>query len=189
MHLSQTLGAGVALAAAGWFLLQSGQVPPIQVPPVQVPPTQVLPAEASPTGSTPAPTTPIAANGHYTLVVEGNRNALAITTAVRKAEPWAGIPTGFTSKWQLQIHDAAGALLVAVPLDVTPFATEPQAFGRPATVEGCVVRDSRIGMLVNVPAYPTAHRYVFVRDDGQALPTVVSEVAASQVESSAGGGR
>jgi hypothetical protein len=123
-----------------------------------------------------APTPPPVAAGHYVLVVEGDRDALAITAASRKAEPWAGPAKGLASAWSLTIHDARGELLATVPLDVSPFATDGQ---RGVRVEGCVVRDSRIGMLVNAPAFAAAATYTFTRhENGRtvALGTTAAEV-------------
>lgn len=168
MHIAHVIGAGVAVLALGWFAFTE---------------------RATPGASQPVPPTPPEANGHYVLVVEGDRNALAIRHAVWKDAPWAGSPAGFTSKWQLQIHDADGVLLSSVPLDLSPFATGAHEVGAPPTVTGCVVRDSRIGMLVNAPAYPTAQRYRFVRDDGLAEPTELGAMASSEVRNLAGGGK
>ncbi len=133
----------------------------------------------------PSTTSPPVADGHFVLVVEGNRDALAITAASRKQDPWAGIPKGLTSTWSLAVHDAAGTLLATVPLDVSPFATER---ARGVRVEGCVVRDSRIGMLVNAPAFADAASYTFTRiEDGRTVPLGV--VAAHTVLQLAGVGR
>lgn len=133
----------------------------------------------------PSPTVPAVADGHFVLVVEGNRDALAITAASRKTDPWAGVQKGLASAWSLAIHDAAGTLLATVPLDVTPFATER---ARGVHVEGCVVRDSRIGMLVNAPAFADAASYTFTRiENGRSLPLGV--VAAHAVLQLAGDGR
>jgi hypothetical protein len=168
MQLAQTMGAGVAVLTLGWFAF-----------------TDHSPAA----NGQPLPPTPAVANGHYTLVVEGDRNALAITTAVWKEAPWAGVATGFASKWQLRILAADGALLAAVPLDVSSFATGLHEVGKAPTVTGCVVRDSKIGILVNVPAFAAAHAYQFVRDDGFAQPTGLGTIAGSQIANMSGGGR
>ena len=76
-----------------------------------------------PTQSTPV--APTRADGHYVLVVEGDRLGLDITFASRKQAPWAGIPTGFSSTWHLTVLDATGTTLTTIPLDVRPFATDP----------------------------------------------------------------
>ena len=80
-------------------------------------------------------------DGHYVLVVEGDRDGLDVTFASKKDAPWAGAPKGFSSAWRLEVLDAAGAALAAVPLDVRPFATHAGAKGKPAVVRGCVVVD------------------------------------------------
>jgi hypothetical protein len=132
-----------------------------------------------------SPATQVAEPGHYVLVVEGDRAALAVTAASRKADPWGGVPKGLVSTWSLAIHDADGGLLATVPLDVSPFAVDGP---RGVRVEGCVVRDSRIGMLVNVPAFARAATYTFTRDDGGAVRHL-GTTTASQVQQLAGGGR
>jgi hypothetical protein len=145
MNTTPLLGAAALLTVAGWLWL----------------------ADAPPQTATPrtAPAQPVA-DGHYVLVVEGDRTALLITHASRKTEPWAGVPKGFTSAWLLSIRDAHGAVLADVPLDVTPVATGAGELGKPVRVEGCIVRDSRIAMLVNVPRFAAAASYTFTRVEG-----------------------
>jgi hypothetical protein len=89
-----------------------------------------------------------------------------------------------TSDWRLEIRAADQSLLASVPLDVTPFATEPQAQHRPLRVEGCIVIDSRIAMLVNVPHFAAAASYAFFRGD-----VLLGTSSAEQVAKLAGGGR
>ncbi|HEB52803.1 MAG TPA: hypothetical protein ENI87_06075 [bacterium] len=136
----------------------------------------------------PAFTPPPRADGHYVLVVEGDRNHLGVTFARHKAAPWAGVPKGFASDWHLRVLDAAGAELAVVPLDVRPFATRPEQLGQPAQVHGCIVVDSRIGMLVNVPAFGAAARYEFRRAEGQG-PVVIGEVDGDTVRRLCEGGK
>ena len=62
MHFPHPLGAGAALAVLGWFLTSAAGAPAATQSPPQEP-------------------QPPAAAGHYVLVVEGDRNALAITAA------------------------------------------------------------------------------------------------------------
>ncbi|HZN41797.1 MAG TPA: hypothetical protein VFD82_23535 [Planctomycetota bacterium] len=117
-------------------------------------------------GALPLPQSPPVANGHYVLVVEGDRDQLTITHASAKTDPWAGVPKGFSSTWTLTVQDERGATLATVPLDVSKFAVAAAERGRPLTVEGCVVRDSRIAMLVNVPRFDAAATYTLTRQDG-----------------------
>lgn len=167
MHVSHALGAGAALAVFGWFLAASPAAP------------------SAPTS--PRQQEPLPAAGHYVLVVEGDRDALAITGAVAKQAPWAGVPKGFTSDWRLLIHSARGELLADVPLDVSAFAVGANDAG--VRVEGCVVRDSRIGMLVNVPAFAAAASYTFTRPGGQGQHLVLGAMNGDTVRTLAGGGR
>ncbi|MEC9047690.1 MAG: hypothetical protein VYA51_06730 [Planctomycetota bacterium] len=132
---------------------------------------------------------PARADGHYVLVVEGDRDGLDVTFASKKDAPWAGAPKGFSSAWRLEVLDAAGAALAAVPLDVRPFATHAGAKGKPAVVRGCVVVDSKIGMLVSAPRYAQAARYRFSRADAAGVVTPLGEVPASEVRELAGDAR
>lgn len=145
MHLSHLTLAALALAAT--TLLLGGGPQAAHAP--NTPPQD--------------PLTPPRADGHYVLVVQGDRNGLTITHANRKVDPYAGTPKGLTSDWRLTIHDAAGALLADVPLDVSPFDTRPEAVGRGVRVEGCQVHDSHIAMLVNAPRFAEAASYRFAR--------------------------
>ncbi|MFM1873338.1 MAG: hypothetical protein RL398_2760 [Planctomycetota bacterium] len=148
MQLLPLLGGGAAIAAAALFL-------------------DLAPAVATgtkPASAAPAPVlAPAADAGHDVLVVQGDRDHLAITNVVRKADPWAGNPKAMASDWRLEIRAADGALLDTVLLDVTPFATRVEDKGRARRVEGCVVIDSRIAMLVNAPRHPDAAGYEFFR--------------------------
>ncbi len=160
------LGAGAALAALG---LLSHTAPG-------------EPASAAP------PQPPVAA-GHHVLVVEGDRNTLTITAASAKDAPWGGVPKGFTSDWRLVIADANGTPLAEVPLDVRPFATGVQQVGEPDHVQGCIVTSSRIGMLVNAPAFASAASLTFVRPGADGRDVVLGVVPAARVLELAGAGR
>src|SRR5262245_21296540 len=164
MHIHHALGAAVALVALGWFFAPATTPPPAPQQPA-----------------------PPVAGGHYVLVVEGDRNTLAITTAIGKQAPWAGVPKGFTSDWHLLIAGARGELLADVPLDVTPFATG--ANDRGVHVQGCIVRDAKIGMLVNVPAFAAAASYTFTRPGGTGERAVIGTVSGDRVRELAGGGK
>jgi hypothetical protein len=109
---------------------------------------------------------------------------VSITAAVPKTDPWAGEPKGMTSDWRLEIRAADQSLLASVPLDVTPFATDAAAQHRPLRVEGCIVIDSRIAMLVNAPRFAEAASYTFHRGN-----VLLGTTSAEQVAKLAGGGR
>jgi len=134
-------------------------------------------------GSAPPPEQP-AANGHYVLVVEGDRDQLGVTHANHKTDPWAGVPKGFTSDWTLSIRDAAGTELAAVPLDLSKFDLDPLRKGQALRVQGCIVEDPRIAMLVSVPCFVQAASYAFTRGK-----TAVGTVDGAAVRQLAGGGR
>lgn len=158
MQPSLALGCGVVIAAVCYHLATP-------LPPATPPQAPVNP-------------------GHLTLVVEGNVQRLDITHAVAKPDPWGGIPTGLTSAFELRIEGADGSTFARVPVDLSRFATDPSRIGKPPVVTGCDVKDSRIGILMNVPDHPTAARYVFVHGE-----QIVGEVPAARVRALTGGGR
>ena len=123
------------------------------------------------------------------LVVEGDRNGLAVSFARKKQARWAGIPKGFDSNWRVSIRDANGRELADVPLDVTPFATDAQSVGKGPRVHGCVVVESRIGLLLNVPAYDAAHSYAFSRTEADGTPVALGTATGHAIRELAGGGR
>lgn len=142
MHLPATLGVG-ALAAALLLLSFRGSEPPPQQP-----------------------------NGHLVLVVEGDVTALRVSHAAHKQEPCGAVPKGLSSEFRLSAVDAAGKELCSRPVDLSLFDTDPTHIGRPVQVTGCIVKDWRIALLVNVPDYPQADRLLFWRGKQQigALP-------------------
>jgi hypothetical protein len=166
MQTFQLLGAGVLLAGLGFLF---------------------LPGQRSGTPAEP-PQSP-QASGHCVLVVEGDRDRLAITHAARKPDPWAGVPQGFASDWTLAIRDAGGRVLVELPIDVSKFDTGALRKGQPVRVEGCVVRDARIAMLVNVPWFAAAATYEFARTGDAGGRVALGSVPAATVARLAGGGR
>ena len=163
MQLSHLLGAGVVLASLA--LVFSGR------------------DGAGASTTTPLPEQPEAA-GHFVLVVEGDRDQLAVTHASHKADPWAGVPKGLLSDWTLSIRDAAGAELAVVPLDVSKFDLDPLRKGQPLRVQGCIVQDPHIVMLANVPCFAQAASYTFARGK-----TAIGTVDGATVRQLAGGGR
>jgi hypothetical protein len=172
MHLSHLLGAGAAIAVCGWLLT---------LPPVT--------SAARPAVPTPPLAPPAEPRGHYVLVVEGDRDALAITAASHKPDPWAGAPKGLVSAWRLRVLDARGERLADVPLDLSPFDTSAGGAVRGARVAGCVVTTPHIGMLVNAPAFVEAASYTFVRPDGAGGELAIGTTSGARVRELTGGGR
>jgi len=166
MHVSHLLGAAALFAGIGLLFTTDDSGPP---------------ADAIASAGT---VTPPPASGHFVLVVEGDRDRLTVTHASHKADPWAGTPKGLTSKWTLSIRDAAGTELTSLPLDMSQFDLTPARKGQGQQVQGCVVRDARVAMLVNVPCLQKAASYVMQREG-----IVVGSVDAATVNQLAGGGR
>ncbi|MBX3462236.1 MAG: hypothetical protein KF830_03625 [Planctomycetes bacterium] len=168
MQPTHLLVGGALLAALGWLAAAgTGDAAPPLLPPPPPPP---------------------AADGHYSLVVEGDRDHLAITHARAKAEPWAGVPKGLQSDWRLQIRAADRSLLAEVPLDLAAFDLAPARKGGAVEVDGCIVRDPRVAMLANVPRFAAAAEYTFVRRQGDA-EVWLGTTAGAAVRELAGGGR
>ncbi|MCU0862186.1 MAG: hypothetical protein MUC36_00215 [Planctomycetes bacterium] len=174
MHIPHAMGAGAVLLTLGWFTFAGPKSPPA--------------AESAPTVAAPAPLPPIA-EGHLVLVVEGDRNQLAITAAVAKVDPWGGAPKGLTSDWELEVLAADGTALATVPLDLSAFATGVFEQGQPLQVQGCVVRDTRIGMLVSVPAFAAAASYRFRHRTADGNHVVIGTQPSAQIRQLVGGGR
>lgn len=186
MQLSHLLGAGVLIAAVGLSVrgdADNSNRPVINS--VQPPASSSAVHLAAPA---PAPAPPVA-NGHFVLVVEGDRNGLAVTFARKKAARWAGVPKGFDSNWRVSILDGNGTELADVPLDVRPFATDAQSVGKAPRVNGCYVVESKIGLLLNVPAFTAAQSYEFSRADKDAVKVALGTMSGNAVRELAGGGR
>ena len=168
MHTPRLLGAAASVVVAAVLMLDRSASP--------------SPANAR-AGALPAPeaNAPAVADGHYVLVVEGDRDGLDVSFARTKQAPWAGAPKGLVSSWRLDVLAADGSALAEVPLDVRRFATDAASQGKPASVRGCVVVESRIGMLVSVPRFAGAARYRFTRSDERGVVTNLGEVPASRV--------
>ncbi|HEX5051638.1 MAG TPA: hypothetical protein VFZ65_07705 [Planctomycetota bacterium] len=185
MQLSHAVAVGAAVAALVWTFSvgSAGSTGSVGgAGSAGGPGSPVAPA------APPTPPEPPRANGHYVLVVEGDRDRLTITSANAKTDPWAGVPVGFASDWTLCVRDGGGAVLAEVPLDLTPFATSRAEKGQPVQVQGCIVRDSRIAMLVSVPRFDTAASYTFSHRDAGADRTL-GTVTGDAVRELAGGGR
>lgn len=140
------------------------------------------------TGSQPTPPVPQQpiADGHYVLVVQGDRDQLTVAHANRKADPWAGVPKGLQSAWSLHVHGGDGQLLVSVPLDVSAFDLAAERKGGAIEVEGCIVHDPKIAMLVNVPRFAAAASYTFTRREAAGEVTL-GVVDGARVRDLAGG--
>ena len=179
MQLSHLLTTGVLIAAIGLSVRSNAND------------HHRAAIDSSVTATTPV--TPVlappVADGHYVLVVEGDRNALAVTFARKKADRWGGVPKGFDSNWRVSIRDRDDNELANVPLDVRPFATDAQSVGKGPRVYGCVVVTSKIGMLLNVPAFAEAATYEFSRTDADGAKTVLNTITGAAVRELAGGGR
>jgi hypothetical protein len=173
MHIPHAMGASAVLLTLGWLAFAV---------------SNPAPTDTAPAAAAMSPLPPTAA-GHFVLVVEGDRNQLSITAASAKPDPWAGAPKGLTSAWELVVLDADGASLATIPLDLSAFATGIFEQGQPLQVQGCVVRDTRIGLLVSAPAFATAasYRFRYLTADGNKV--VIGTVDGAQVRHLAGGGR
>lgn len=143
------------------------------------------PAVATPIAE-PAVTPPVTlpAAGHYVLVIEGDRTGLAITHASHKEADWGGVPKGLRSDWRLSIRDGKGTELQQVPLDLSAFDLRPERQGKGVQVQGCMVKDARVGLLASVPCVEGATTYVLLHGD-----VVVGSSTALRVHDLAGGGR
>ena len=162
MHISHLWGAAALCAGISLLYVSGGS--------------------ADPNGGNTA--TPPPATGHFVFVIEGDRDRLNVTHASHKADPWAGVQKGLQSDWTLTVRDDAGTELVAMPLDMSKFDLDPARKGKPLQVQGCVVSDSRVAMLANVPCFATAATYVFTRGEVE-----VGTIEANAVNQLAGGGR
>jgi len=194
MQLSLLLGTGVLIAALGFSMrndrtdlsrsqaLATGLSDTDKTAAIDPAPDLARDATA------PVPAPPIA-DGHYVLVVEGDRNGLNVSFARKKAARWGGVPKGFASNWTVLIRDAAGQELANVPLDVGAFATDARSLGQPVRVQGCVIVDSKIGMLLNVPAFATAASYAFSRTENDGVVVPLGTMTGDSIRDLAGGGR
>ncbi|HZT54955.1 MAG TPA: hypothetical protein VFA35_01925 [Burkholderiaceae bacterium] len=157
MHPATIVGCGIALAALSLVFA----APPAAS--TAASPT----ASAAPSTAGPPPQAPLvqdpAALGHLALIVEGNVGLLAITHAVAKTDPWGGVPTGLKSNFELRLLGDDGVELLKVPVDLSPFETDPARIGGPVEVTGCQVRSSAIALIVNVPRLAGVRSYQFTR--------------------------
>ena len=182
MQLSHLIGAGALIAAFGLLTSSAAN----DAVPSHSPAAESANTESATVATPVAPPEAPPANGHYVLVVEGDRNGLQVTFASKKPDPWGGVPKAFNSNWRLSVRDARDQELADVPLDVRPFATSSRSLGKPVQVMGCIVVDSKIGMLVNVPAFAAASSYKFVRIERDGTKTNLGVVAAQTISDLAG---
>lgn len=177
MHISYLIGATAVCAVLTAFWLTGGEAPNQ--------PADAGIATGAPAKPVTAPPPPqLPGSGHYVLVIEGDRDALTVTHSSRKTARWAGVQKGLVSQWSLSIRDAANNELESIPLDLSHFDLRPERKGGALKVQGCVVRDTKVGILASAPCLKNAARYVFLRGK-----EVVGTVAATRVFELAGGGR
>ncbi|MCR9244901.1 MAG: hypothetical protein NXI31_07705 [bacterium] len=176
MHISYLIGATAVCAVLTAFWLTAGEAPN------QPANAGIATATTAKPAVSPPPQLP--GSGHYVLVIEGDRDALTVTHSSRKPARWAGVQKGLVSQWSLSIRDAANNELESIPLDLSHFDLRPERKGGALKVQGCVVRDTKVGILASVPCLENAARYMFLRGK-----EVVGSVAATRVFELAGGGR
>jgi hypothetical protein len=157
MHPATIVGCGIALTALSLVFA----APPVSSPVSSIGPSN-WPSTIGPPPQAPLVQEP-AALGHLALIVEGNVQQLAITHAVAKTDPWGGVPTGLASDFALRLLGDDGVELLKVPVDLSPFETDPARIGKPVEVTGCQVRSSAIALIVNVPRLAGVRSYEFTR--------------------------
>ena len=157
MQARRTL-TGVAIIAT-FTALGYSQQPKAISPQGPKPPTANKPVEAPShrPSKEHVPADPKA--GHLVLILEGNVLQLRITHAVAKPSAWSGPVKGLKSDFQLVILGKENRELRRLPIDLSPFETDPEKVNRPVVVKGCQVKSPNIGVLLNVPRMPQAVRY------------------------------
>jgi hypothetical protein len=93
--------------------------------------------------------------GHLILQTEGDARALDVTRITVKPDPFGHL-AGVQSEFAIELRDAAGRLLGSYPLELDRFDMDPAHVGRDLRVEGCVIVDTRVAALVNVPDFVAA---------------------------------
>jgi hypothetical protein len=130
----------------------------------------------------PGPRQPV---GHLILQIEGDARALRVSRITPKPDPCGPI-AGFVSEFSVAVFAADGTELGRYPLDLSAFDVDPARVGGAVRVEGCVVRDTRIATLANVPHWPDAARLEIARGGAVMGRLLAAEISAM---TSAGGGR
>ncbi len=90
--------------------------------------------------------------GHLILQIEGDANGLRVVRVTPKPDPLghlADVPS--THRVVVRLRD--GGELASVPLDLSHFDLDPANVGRDASVTGCVVRETCVAALANVPHF------------------------------------
>lgn len=100
--------------------------------------------------------------GHFVLIVQGDANELRVTGAVAKTTACGAQQKGLKSDWEVRVLGPSGTVLHSQPLDLSGFDMDPAHIGRPDRADGCVVRSTRVAMLVNLPAFAHATAVEFV---------------------------
>ncbi len=111
-------------------------------------------------------------DGHLVLIIEGDARSLSITQVVAKKDPCGPTDT-IESDYHILMLDADASVLARYPLDLSQFDLNPDHIGRPVQVEGCVLIDTKIAMLANVPYLPNATHIQITGPDSK-----VGELAA-----------
>jgi hypothetical protein len=134
-----------------------------------------------------APQDPLPAQpaGHLVLVVTGDARQLQIEAAVRKPDPFGGVPKGLISQYRLSIRDGKGVELGSYPLDLSHFDLDPANAGKPLRVTGCTFRSTTVALPVSVPDFPQAASIVILSGERQLGATSGAALQALL----AGGGR
>jgi hypothetical protein len=146
MHFASAIGLGAVLGVIYAF--------------VPAAPTGSTAIRAAALRATPSSAQP----GHLVLVVAGNCQRLDVVAAVRKTDPFGGVPKGLTSNYELSIRDAQGQELGRFPLDLARFDLDPTHVGRGPTVQGDQVRSPQIALPVSVPDFAAADSIVVLHD-------------------------
>jgi hypothetical protein len=123
----------------------------------------LVPQPAAPQG----PQKPQDPAGHLVLVITGDARALQVTAAVRKPDPFGGVPKGLKSDWSLSLRDAQGKELGSYPLDLSHFDMDPANVGKPPRVVGDTFRSTTVALPVNVPDFPLLDRIVILHGQQQ----------------------
>ena len=118
----------------------------------------VVAISATPSSNRQPPATPIASSaGHLILQIEGDANGLRIVRITKKVDP-VGYQVEQQTSHRVVLLAADGIELGSVPLDLSHFDLDPAHVGRGPKVEGCIVRDTNVGILASVVDHPETAR-------------------------------
>lgn len=121
---------------------------------------------------------PSAPDGHLLLLVEGDAQALFVTTIVAKSESWS--ERSERSDTQVLVRDAEGKVLGQYPLDLSHFDLDPARVGMRARVDGCVVKETKVSIICSVPRWKEA-RVLEIRSGERLLGSVGAQRYAELV--------